>query len=36
LTKWIEPLAILLAWLFVTWFAFAIFWAIMKVTQTVG
>lgn len=36
LTKWIEPLAILLAGLFVTWFAFAIFWAIMKVTQTVG
>ena len=36
LTKWIEPFAILLAWLFVTWFAFAIFWAIMKVTQTVG
>lgn len=36
LTKWIEPLAILLAWLFVTWFAFAIFWAILKVTQTVG
>lgn len=36
LTKWIEPIAILLAWLFVTWFAFAIFGAIMKVTQTVG
>lgn len=36
LTKWIEPLAILLAWLFVSWFAFAIFGAIMKVTQTVG
>lgn len=35
LTKWIEPLAILLAWLFVTWFAFAIFGAILKVTQTV-
>ncbi len=36
LTKWIEPLAILLAGLFVTWFAFAIFGAIMKVTQTIG
>ncbi|MCP4523385.1 MAG: type II secretion system F family protein [Candidatus Gracilibacteria bacterium] len=36
LTKWIEPLAILLAGLFVSWFAFAIFGAIMKVTQTVG
>lgn len=36
LTKWIEPLAILLAWLFVTWFAFAIFGAILQVTNTVG
>lgn len=36
LTKWIEPIAILVAWLFVIWFAFAIFWAILKVTQTVG
>jgi len=36
LTKWIEPLAILLAWVFVLWFAFAIFWAILKVTQTVA
>ena len=36
LTKWIEPLAILIAWVFVLWFAFAIFWAILKVTQTVG
>jgi len=35
LTKWIEPLAIFVAWLFVVWFAFAIFWAILKVTQTV-
>lgn len=35
LTKWIEPLAILVAWAFVLWFAFAIFWAILKVTQTV-
>lgn len=36
LTKWIEPIAILLAGIFVLWFAFAIFWAILKVTQTVG
>lgn len=36
LTKWIEPIAILLAWIFVLWFAFAIFWAILKVTQTVS
>lgn len=36
LTKWIEPVAILIAWIFVLWFAFAIFWAILKVTQTVG
>lgn len=35
LTKWIEPLAILIAWAFVLWFAFAIFWAILKVSQTV-
>ena len=36
LTKWIEPLAILVAGIFVLWFAFAIFGAILKVTQTVG
>jgi len=36
LTKWIEPLAILIAWIFVLWFAFAIFWAILKVTEVVG
>ncbi len=36
LTKWIEPLAILIAWVFVLWFAFAIFWAILKITQTVS
>lgn len=35
LTKWIEPLAILIAGVFVLWFAFAIFGAILKVTQTV-
>jgi len=36
LTKWIEPIAILISWIFVLWFAFAIFWAILKVTQTVS
>ena len=36
MTKWIEPLALLLAWWFVLWFAFAIFWAILKVTETVS
>ncbi len=36
LTKWIEPIAIFVAWIFVLWFAFAIFWAILKLTQTVG
>lgn len=36
LTKWIEPLAILVAGVFVLWFAFAIFGAILKVTQAVG
>ncbi len=35
LTKWIEPLAILLSAVFVTWFAFAIVWAILKVTESV-
>ncbi len=36
LTKWIEPLAILVASTFVLWFAYAIVWAILKVTQSVG
>lgn len=36
LTKWIEPIAIMLSGVFVLWFAFAIFGAIMKVTQTVS
>lgn len=36
LTKWIEPVAILLAWAFVLWFAFAVFGAVLKVTQTIG
>ena len=36
LTKWVEPIAILIAWIFVLWFAFAIFWAILKVTEAVS
>ena len=36
LTKWIEPIAIFFAWIFVLWFAFAIFWAILKVTDAVS
>jgi len=36
LTKWIEPLAILFAAWFVLWFAFAVFGAILQVTQTIG
>lgn len=36
LTKWIEPIAILISGIFVLWFAFAIFGAILKVTQTVS
>lgn len=36
LTKWIEPLAILLASWFVIWFAFAIFGAIMKITDVIS
>ncbi|MDQ7009174.1 MAG: type II secretion system F family protein [Candidatus Gracilibacteria bacterium] len=36
MTKWIEPLALLLAGGFVLWFAFAIFGAILKVTETVS
>lgn len=35
LMKWIEPIAILIAWVFVLWFAFAIFGAILKVTDVV-
>lgn len=35
LTKWIEPLAILLASVFVLWFAYSILWAILKITQSV-
>jgi len=36
MTKWIEPIAILLAGVFVLWFAFAIFGAVLQLTQTVG
>ncbi|MFK7780454.1 MAG: type II secretion system F family protein [Candidatus Gracilibacteria bacterium] len=36
LTKWIEPIAILLASIFVLWFAYAILGAILKITQTIG
>jgi len=36
MTKWIEPIAILLAGGFVLWFAFAIFGAVLQLTQTVG
>ncbi len=35
LTKWIEPIAILIAWVFVLWFAFAIFGAILKITWNI-
>ncbi|EKE30133.1 MAG: hypothetical protein ACD_2C00038G0010 [uncultured bacterium (gcode 4)] len=34
--KWIEPLAVLIAWIFVLWFAFAIFAAVLKITETVS
>lgn len=36
LTKWIEPIAILIAWIFVLWFVFGIFSAILKVTETIA
>lgn len=35
LTKWLEPIALLIAWVFVLWFAFSIFWAILNLTDTV-
>lgn len=35
LIKWIEPIAILIAWIFVLWFALAVFGAILQLTQTV-
>ena len=34
--RFIEPGAILIAWIFVLWFAFAIFAAVLKITETVG
>lgn len=36
LVKFVEPLAILIAGVFVLWFAFAIFAAVMKITESVG
>ncbi|MBP8017192.1 type II secretion system F family protein [Candidatus Gracilibacteria bacterium] len=36
LIKWIEPIAIFIAGIFVLWFAFAIFSAVLKITETVG
>ena len=36
LVKWIEPIAILIAWIFVLWFAFAVFWAILEMTDSAG
>ena len=36
LTKWIEPIAIIIAAVFVLWFAFAVFGAILQVTQSIG
>lgn len=35
LIKWIEPVAILISWLFVVWFAAAIFQAVLKITETI-
>ena len=34
LVKWIEPIAILVAWVFVLWFAFAVFGAILEMTDS--
>lgn len=36
LVKWIEPVAILIAWVFVLWFAFAVFGAILEMTDSAG
>ncbi|EKD66650.1 MAG: hypothetical protein ACD_49C00026G0025 [uncultured bacterium (gcode 4)] len=36
LVKWIEPLAVAIAWIFVLWFAFSIFAAVIKITELVG
>lgn len=35
LTKWIEPIAIMIASVFVLWFAYSILWAILKITQNI-
>lgn len=34
--KFVEPLAILISGVFVVWFAFAIFSAVLKITETVS
>lgn len=34
--KFVEPAAILVSGIFVVWFAFAIFSAVLKITETVG
>ena len=36
LVKFVEPLAVLISGAFVLWFAFAIFSAVLKITETVG
>lgn len=36
MVKFVEPLAILVSGVFVVWFAFAIFSAVLKITETVG
>ncbi|PJC56689.1 hypothetical protein CO024_01685 [Candidatus Gracilibacteria bacterium CG_4_9_14_0_2_um_filter_38_7] len=36
LVRFIEPIAILVAGMFVLWFAFGIFSAVLKITETVG
>jgi type II secretory pathway component PulF len=36
MVKYIEPAALLLAWLFVMWFAIAIFGAIMQIVTVAG
>ncbi len=36
LVKFVEPGAVLIAGMFVLWFAFAIFSAVLKITDTVG
>lgn len=36
LTQWIEPIAILLAGMFVLWFAFAVYGSILNIIQSIG